>query len=111
MIYYKPAPFFILCCCLLFVNRLFAQVPRKGDMLPPWQEGYLDLHHINTGRGNAAFFIFPDGTTMLFDAGEQDPSDPRTLSARNSVIHPNNKKRPFEWIVAYIKQVAPASKS
>ena len=35
-----------------------------------WQEGYLDIHHLNTGRGDAAFFVFPDGTTMLFDAGE-----------------------------------------
>ncbi len=30
----------------------------------------LDLHHINTGSGNAAFYIFPDGTTFLVDAGE-----------------------------------------
>ncbi|MDN3656701.1 hypothetical protein QWZ08_13735 [Ferruginibacter paludis] len=45
-----------------------------GRSLPPWQEGYLDLRHINTVRGKAAFYIFPDGTTMLFDTGELDPS-------------------------------------
>ncbi|RPI20839.1 MAG: hypothetical protein EHM61_26170, partial [Acidobacteria bacterium] len=36
--------------------------------LPPWTEGTLDIHQINTGRGNAAFFVFPDGTTLLVDA-------------------------------------------
>jgi len=78
-----------------------------GKPLPGWKRGNLDLHHINTGRGNAAYYIFPDGTTMLFDAGEEDPADPRTTSARNSVIHPDSSKRPYEWIYHYIKQVAP----
>src|SRR5690606_5794793 len=39
-----------------------------GKVLPDWQEGYLDIHAINTGRGEATFVIFPDGTTMLLDA-------------------------------------------
>lgn len=39
------------------------------DTLPPWTRGTLDIHQIATGRGNAAFFVFPDGTTLLFDAG------------------------------------------
>ena len=86
---------------------LVAQPFRKGSPLPPWQEGYLDLHHINTGRGSCAYYIFPDGTTLLFDAGEQDPNEPRTMSARNSVIRPDNSKRPYEWIASYIRQVAP----
>ena len=88
-----------------------SQIPRKGEAFVQWSEGMLDLHHINTGRGNAAYYIFPDGTTMLFDAGEQDPTDPRTTSSRNSVIRPNNNRRPYEWIVHYIKQVAPAGKN
>ena len=70
-----------------------SQIPRKGDTSIAWMEGYLDLHHINTGRGDVAYYIFPDGTTLLFDAGEQDPTDPRTNSARNSVIRPNNSTR------------------
>ena len=45
-----------------------------NQKLSPWTEGMLDLHHINTGRGDAAFHIFPDGTTMLLDAGELDPT-------------------------------------
>ena len=38
-----------------------------GGPLPAWQEGELDIHHINTGRGEASFFIFPDGTNQLVD--------------------------------------------
>ncbi len=38
----------------------------------------LDIHHIHTGRGNAAFVHFPDGTTLLIDAG----AIPETTSPR-----------------------------
>ena len=41
-----------------------------GKPLPKWQEGYLDIHHINSARGECTFYILPDGTTMLVDAGE-----------------------------------------
>ena len=83
-------------------------IATPGQPLPAWQEGYLDLHHINTGRGNAAFYILPDGTTILFDAGELDPTNPRTTSKRNTPIRPNDSHRPYEWIAAYIRRVAPA---
>ncbi len=39
-----------------------------GKVLPDWQEGYLDIHMINTGRGESILHIFPDGTTLLIDA-------------------------------------------
>ncbi|WP_121357625.1 phosphatidylinositol-specific phospholipase C/glycerophosphodiester phosphodiesterase family protein [Flavisolibacter nicotianae] len=78
-----------------------------GKPLPSWRQGYLDLHHINTGRGNAAYYIFPDSTTMLFDAGEEDPTELRTMSARNSAIRPNDSKLPFQWIYHYMKNVTP----
>ncbi|HVU55267.1 MAG TPA: hypothetical protein VHD83_09440 [Puia sp.] len=77
-----------------------------GQPLPAWQNGYLDLHHINTGRGNAAFYILPDGTTILFDAGELDPTDPRTTSKRNTPIRPDDSKHPYEWIAYYIRNIA-----
>ncbi|MBQ1336712.1 MAG: hypothetical protein IIY32_00195, partial [Thermoguttaceae bacterium] len=35
-----------------------------------WQEGELDLHIIHTGAGDNAFHVFPDGTTVLLDAGD-----------------------------------------
>ena len=41
-----------------------------GQVLPAWSEGELDIHTISTGRGECLFFILPDGTTMVVDAGE-----------------------------------------
>jgi len=81
-----------------------------GQPLPAWKEGYLDLHHINTGRGNAAFFVLPEGTTMLVDAGESTEDDPRTLSDRNTPRLPNTSKLAYEWIVDYIQQFSPDAK-
>lgn len=100
----------LLIFSLLLAKVLPAQIAVVGKPLPPWQPGYLDLHHINTGRGNAAFFIFPDGTNMVVDAGEMDPTDERTTSARNTPIRPDNTKHPFEWIADYIKQFSPKRK-
>lgn len=92
----------------LLLKEGIAQIATIGQPLPSWQKGYLDLHHINTGRGSSAFYIFPDGTTMLLDAGELSPLDQRTFTARNSSIRPDSTKRPYEWIIHYIKQVAPS---
>jgi hypothetical protein len=97
-------PAIFLLCCLYS----FAQVPVPGSVLPKWQEGYLDIHHINTGRGNAAFLVLPDGTTMLIDAGELSPLDARTFTPRNAPITPDSSRKPYEWIINYIKQVSPA---
>lgn len=38
--------------------------------LPDWEEGYMDIHHIATGKGDCVFVVMPDGTTMLQDAGD-----------------------------------------
>lgn len=96
-----------LCSLLLVSLGSTAQVATVGKSLPEWKAGYLDLHHINTGRGNASFFVFPDGTTMVLDAGELDPTNSRTTSKRNTPMRPDDSKHPYEWIVQYIKQVAP----
>ncbi|WP_254774791.1 ComEC/Rec2 family competence protein [Flagellimonas zhangzhouensis] len=72
--------------------------------LPAWQPGFLDIHHINTGRGDAAFMVFPDGTTMLVDAGDMSETHPRTTSSRNAKLVPNRSKTAPEWIVDYIDQ-------
>ncbi len=85
----------------------YGQVAVVGNQLPAWKEGYLDLHHINTGWGDAAFYIFPDSTTMLFDAGEINPTDPRAFTPRNAPMRPNYSRKPYAWIAHYIKQVSP----
>jgi beta-lactamase superfamily II metal-dependent hydrolase len=74
----------------------------------PWKEGYLDIHHINTGRGDATFMIFPEGTTLLFDAGDKEV--PGSDSNHDYPRHPNNTKVAGEWIAEYIKNVIPKGK-
>jgi beta-lactamase superfamily II metal-dependent hydrolase len=101
MITYHWAALFFL----LIITPVYAQ--EIGHPLPVWKEAYLDIHHINTGHGDAAFYIFPDGTTMLLDAGEMDPTSERVNSARNASMHPNSQKTSHEWIVDYIKRVHP----
>ncbi|HRP04638.1 MAG TPA: MBL fold metallo-hydrolase [Opitutaceae bacterium] len=71
-----------------------------GKPLPSWEEGMLDIHHINTGRGDSVFFILPDGTTMLVDAsdGQANP-----LPAPFGMpTKPNNSRQAGEWIARYI---------
>ena len=53
--------------------------------------------------GDCTFFVFPDGTTMLFDAGEMDLTNPRTMGPRNSIQKPDATKTPGEWIVHYLR--------
>ena len=90
--------FSILACLLVFGNAFITTAQQVGQPLPVWQEGYLDIHQINTGRGNSAFLILPDGTTALIDAGELDPTDPRTMSPRNTPAKPNGDRHAGEWI-------------
>ena len=81
------------------------------EVLPSWEKGVMELHHINTGRGDAAFYIFPDGTTMLVDAGDMSITHKRTLSNRNEKLRPNSTKTAPEWIVDYIKQFIPKTRT
>jgi hypothetical protein len=30
--------------------------------MEPWTPGTLDIHHVNTGKGDATLLILPDGT-------------------------------------------------
>lgn len=72
--------------------------PEEETFLPDWQEGYLDIHHIATGLGDVTFIIFPDGTTMLVDAGD------RGNDVNNGTPPlPSNSKSAGEWIADYIK--------
>jgi hypothetical protein len=71
-----------------------------GQVLPAWSEGYLDIHQINTGKGNSALFILPDGTSMLLDAGWGGNEGARGTPAR-----PNASRNPGEWIARYVRHM------
>lgn len=47
---FKTILFVLLAVCQ---TALFAQV-KVGDTFSAWSEGYLDIHHINSGRGRAS---------------------------------------------------------
>lgn len=94
----------ILSCTVLFgIDAVTSQVMQ----FPEWEPGILEIHHIQTGRGDAAYSIFPDGTTLLIDAGDMSETHPRTTSRRNTPLTPNVSKSAPEWIVDYIDQFKP----
>ena len=66
--------------------------------LPPWTPGMLDIHQIVTGLGNAAFSVFPDGTTMLVDAGN-------STGTPNADARPNASRTPGQWIARYVRHM------
>ena len=70
--------------------------------LPPWQPGNLDIHIINTGRGDAALLVLPDGTTLQFDAG--DGGAP-VGSPRGVETLPDTSRAAGEWIARYAARV------
>ena len=74
---------------------------RVGDVYPGWSEGELDIHFIQTGVGEQTFFIFPDGTTMLFDCG--DMFRPRYL--KHIPRRPNAGKLGGEWVSRYVQRL------
>ncbi len=94
-------------CLVLWVSFAISQKTEKE--FPLWEEGVMEIHHINTGRGDTAFFIFPDATTLLVDAGDMSETHPRTLSVRNAAQKPKNSKSAPEWIVDYIHQFFPGN--
>src|SRR5262245_16960508 len=72
--------------------------PLVGQPLPRWTPGTLDIHQINTGRGNAALFVLPDGTSLLLDAGDGGNPPPRGTGPR-----PDGSRPPAEWIARYAR--------
>ena len=79
--------------------------------LPGWSEGYFYIHHISTGRGNATYFVFPDGTTMLIDAGEADPKFIESVRPLKPFPpRPDGAHSAAYWIADYIRQFAPAGR-
>lgn len=85
---------------LLWLVAASATAQQVGQPLTPWTPGTLDIHQINTGRGNAALLIFPDGTTMLLDAGDGGNPPPRGTPPK-----PDGSRTPGEWIARYIRHM------
>ncbi len=79
--------------------------PVVGRPLPAWQPGLLDIHQISIGgKGDAAFFILPDGTTLLLDAGDMVRQRPPRYDAPP---RPNDSLRSGQWVGRYIREAHP----
>ena len=72
----------------------------RAQELPAWQEGWLDIHHIATGKGENSFYVFPDGTTMLVDLGDE------TNGRFKCPAYPDASLTPAQWVARYIGHFA-----
>ena len=93
----------VLAGASLLPKRGFAGSSSVGTGLQPWTPGLLDIHHINTGRGNATFVRSPDGTSFLIDCGASNSSLEETAPPR-----PNGSRSPGAWVAEYIHHHAPS---
>lgn len=88
----------LLLILMLMLAPAVKTAAQKPHYLPAWQEGWLDIHNIATGKGDATFMILPDGTTLLVDAGDM------TGHPNWEVSHPlpYDGRTPGEWMAKYI---------
>lgn len=83
-------------------------IAKQGETLPAWEEGMLDIHAVNTARGECTFFILPDGTTMVVDAGEFIH---QAKNMQNDTQRPNDFTRPADTYANYIRHFSPRKDS
>lgn len=76
--------------------------PYKG-----WREGEFDIHHIHTGMGESNFFIMPDGTSMLIDAGDLGPNDPEAEMPKAFPPIADAEFHPGKYIARYVMNINP----
>lgn len=88
----RKAAFFAAVCASA------ACADEAGQEIAPWAPGTLEIHQISTGRGNAGLYIFPDGTTLLADAGEI-----ARKTERHTPDRPDGSRPAGERILRYIR--------
>ena len=93
----------ILFCAIALILS-YSAYSQAQNTYKGWKKGELDIHFIYTGRGEAVFYIFPDGTSMLVDAGDHQASVPMTDPK------PDLSRRGGEWVARYIERVNPAGR-
>lgn len=77
------------------------------ETLTPWSQGYLDIHHISTGRGSSTYIVMPDGTSLLIDAGETDEEFIKSVAPLKPFPPlPNAEHAAGYWIADYIREFA-----
>jgi beta-lactamase superfamily II metal-dependent hydrolase len=91
-------------------QEIKVQGSQEMNSLSPWREGFLDIHHINTGNGDVTYFKLPDGTTMLFDAGIMDKEgfEKKYYPLKATGTIPNDSITAAQWIANYIQELSPS---
>ena len=89
-----------------WLDAAAATGPVVAEPLPAWERGMLDIHQINTGTGDAALFILPDGTTLLLDAGAVNRTGERE-PRYDAPQRPDTSRRPGQTIARYVRRAHP----
>ena len=77
---------------------------RNSLTIGEWKAGMLDIHCINTGRGESAFYVFPDGTAMLLDAAGSTLKQHKIMPTPPK---PDSSTTAGRAIIDYIRRFAP----
>jgi len=78
--------------------------PQVGLPWKGWKPGHFQVHFIYTGVCESAFYIFPDGTTMLLDCGDHNAVGRGKLAVP---VLPHSGRHAGEWIARYVERVNP----
>jgi len=97
----KPAYYIIQVIFFMLILAESASFGQTKKTLPVWSEGEMEIHHIYTGRGEAVFCIFPDGTNMLIDPGDGGPRK----AERENPASPDDSRQSGEWIARYVSRL------
>lgn len=73
--------------------------PVVGALLPRWRPGFLDIHHLAGGRGDATVVVSPDGHVALIDAGAILREDEALVEAPREAVD-----TPGAWIADYVRR-------
>ena len=100
----------ILFSALALILAACAPEDKVGEVMTRWQEGWFEIHSINTGRGECFFYILPDGTTALLDSAGANPMDDELESHGYPLApaKPSGEITSSQVIVDYIRHYLPA---
>ena len=93
--------------CMIDWQTAFARGTKDklvGRPWPGWKPGQLQVHFIYTGVAESAFYIMPDGTTMLLDCGDHNAIGRGKLAVP---VLPSAERHAGEWIARYVERVNP----
>lgn len=87
---------------LCMITEMHGQL--VGQSLPSWTPGTLDIHEISTGRGSSSFLVLPDGTTIIYDAGEFTETNQKWRIPRYVDAKPDSTENSGVWISKYVNR-------